>query len=314
MPSLADGVRKGDPRSISRAISAVENGTPEGRALLDALAPRTGKAVRLGFTGPPGVGKSTTIDALIGVIRARGEAVGVISVDPTSPFTGGALLGDRVRMAKLLEDPGVFMRSMASRGSMGGISRATQDAADVLDGAGLAWILIETVGVGQSDVDIARATDCTVVILSPESGDGIQAMKSGLMEIADLLLINKADRAGADKLEHDLRSAFDLRTARKSGIPILQSEAYKGKGIPELLAAAEAYVAARRADGGFRERRLGNASNRLRELVEFMIQRDLWSAPGTGSRLATLAGEVLNHTRSSYGAADILLQEALKPR
>jgi LAO/AO transport system kinase len=313
--NLVDGVKKGDPLAVSRAISAAENGTPEGRALLDAIAPLVGRALRIGFTGPPGVGKSTTIDALVQMIRSKGERVGVIAVDPTSPFTGGALLGDRIRMGKSTEDAGVFMRSMATRGTTGGLSRATQDAADVLDASGVARILIETVGVGQSEVEIARAADLTIVILSPESGDGIQAMKSGILEIADLVLINKADRIGADKLEQDLRGAFDLRPSRRQAdIPILHSEAFRGKGIPELLEGIDKAIAGRRRDGEFTRRRETNMVRRLRNLAEYMIERDLWEPEGVGGKLVSMAQAVLNHDRSSYQAAEILVKEALKSR
>src|SRR5688572_10899635 len=190
--ALADDVLRGEALALARAISLVENGAPEGRTLLDALSPRAGKALRIGLTGPPGVGKSTTVDELSAVYRARGEKVGVIAVDPTSPFTGGALLGDRVRMTKASEGDGVFVRSMASRGVSGGLARATQDAADLLDASGRTLILLETVGVGQSEIEISRAADVVIVMLSPESGDGVQAMKSGVLEIADLVAINKA--------------------------------------------------------------------------------------------------------------------------
>jgi LAO/AO transport system kinase len=313
--NLLEGVKKGDPLAVSRAISAAENGTAEGRSLLDAIAPAVGRATRLGFTGPPGVGKSTTIDALVQVVRSKDQRVGVIAVDPTSPFTGGALLGDRIRMGKSTEDSGVFMRSMATRGSTGGLSRATQDAADLLDASGAAWILIETVGVGQSEVEIARAADFTVVILSPESGDGIQAMKSGILEIADLVLINKADRIGADKLEQDLRGAFDLRPSRRDAdIPILHSEAFRGKGIPELFEAVNRLLDTRKKDGSFERRRQSNMVRRLRTLAEFMIERDLWEGDGAGGRLESMAKDVLNHARTSYQAAELLVREALKTR
>jgi len=311
--NLVDGVRKGDPLSVSRGISAAENGTAEGRTLLDAIAPLVGRATRVGFTGPPGVGKSTTIDALVQVIRASGDRVGVIAVDPTSPFTGGALLGDRIRMGKSTEDAGVFMRSMATRGTTGGLSRATQDAADILDASGVARVLIETVGVGQSEVEIARAADLTIVILSPESGDGIQAMKSGILEIADLVLINKADRIGADKLEQDLRGAFDLRPSRRQAdIPILHSVAFQGKGIPELLNAIDLILAGRRNNGDFDQRRQSNMVKRLRNLAEYMIERDLWN--GAGGKLESVAKDVLNHSKTSYQAAELLVHEALKTR
>ncbi|HKS17258.1 MAG TPA: hypothetical protein VJU16_08090 [Planctomycetota bacterium] len=243
--NLVEGVKKGDPLSVSRAISAVENGTAEARSLLDALSPLVGRAVRVGFTGPPGVGKSTAIDSLVQVLRARSERV----------------------------------------------------------------------GVGQSEIEIARATDVTVVILTPESGDGIQAMKSGIMEIADVILINKADRPGGDQLERDLRGAFDLRPNRRAkDIPILHAEAFRGKGIPELIGAVDAYIAARRSDGGLEARRSANMVRRLRNLVEYMIERNLWEEDGAAGRLESLAREVLNHSKSSYQAAEHLVREALRGR
>jgi LAO/AO transport system kinase len=309
---LVPGVIAGDPLAMSRAISAVENGTAEGRAVLDAIAGRVGTARRIGITGPPGVGKSTTVDAATGVLRQRGEKVGVIAVDPTSPFTGGALLGDRIRMQRLADDPGVFMRSMATRGASGGLSRATQDVADILDASGCGTILIETVGVGQSEIEIARATDCVVVLLSPESGDGIQAMKSGLMEIADLLVINKADRPGADKIETDLRSALELGLRSRRDTPILMTEAFRGKGVPELVEAVGRFVGERQGDGRFAARRRENLELRLKRIAEFLVHRSLWEKNGAGERLARLVEDVLNRRRSSYAAAEELVSEAMR--
>jgi LAO/AO transport system kinase len=250
------------------------------------------------------------VDELTSLLRRRGEKVGVIAVDPTSPFTGGALLGDRIRMGKIAEDGSVFMRSMATRGTTGGLARATDDAADILDAGGKSFILVETVGVGQSEVEIARATDCVIVILSPESGDGIQAMKSGLMEIADLLVINKADRPGADRLEGDLRSAFEYGLRRRDETPILRAEAFRGTGIPELLAAVEGWVRARRADGSFLRRRHENVRNRIKRIVEFLIQKTLWEK--SQDRLEKLSSQVLEQGRSSYQVADDLMNEVLR--
>jgi len=308
---LADGVLRGDHLSISRAISAVENGAPEARAVIAAVAPHVGRAVRIGVTGPPGVGKSTFCDAVTGVLRPKGRRVGILSVDPSSAFTGGALLGDRIRMTRVAEDPEVFMRSMATRGAFGGLSRATQDAADLLDAAGCQTIMIETVGVGQSEIEIARASDCVLVIVSPESGDGIQAMKAGLMEIADILVINKADRVGADKMEYDIRTAFDLGLKARRDTPILLTEAFRSKGVPEAIDAIDAFVAARRADGRFDGRRRENMQDRLRRIVEFMIQRSLFDGNGASRRLESLAKEVLERRTSSYDAAEALMKEAL---
>jgi LAO/AO transport system kinase len=310
--TLADDVLRADALALGRAISLVENGAPEGRALLDVLAPKAGRALRIGVTGPPGVGKSTTVDELASLYRARGERAAVIAVDPSSPFTGGALLGDRVRMAKAVEGDGVFIRSMASRGLSGGLARATQDAADLLDASGRTVILLETVGVGQSEIEISRASDVVIVMLSPESGDGVQAMKSGLLEVADLVVINKADRGGADRLEHDLRTAFELGLRSRKDVPILTAQANQGKGVPEVVAAVDAWVAARRASGGFAERRRANMETRLKGIAEFLLQKDLWEADGAAGRVRAAAERVLAGGESPYAGARRLLEEALR--
>ncbi len=308
--SLAEGVLQGDSLAVSKSISLAESGSPEGREIMDLIAPRVGRALRLGVTGPPGVGKSTAVDELTAAYRGRGEKVAVIAVDPTSPFTGGALLGDRVRMVKTAENGEVFVRSMATRGSSGGLARTTQDAADLLDAAGRTVILIETVGVGQSEIEVSRAADCVLVLLSPESGDGVQAMKSGLLEIADIVVINKADRPGADRLENDLRTAFDLGLRPRREIPILRTEAVRGRGIPEVSAAIDGFVAGRRKSGAFEQRRRKNLEDRIRQIAEFMVRRSLWEGEG-GARVEAAVRTVVEGRRSPYQAAQDLVSGVL---
>jgi LAO/AO transport system kinase len=230
--TLAERVLARDPRAVARAISLVEDGEAEGAALIQQIFQRTGGAFLVGITGVPGGGKSTLVDRLIATIRATGKTVGVLAVDPSSPFSGGAVLGDRVRMNAHAADRGVFVRSMATRGHLGGLARTTSDAALVLDAAGFDVVLIETVGVGQDEVDVAQAADATVVVLVPGTGDDVQAIKAGIMEIADLFVINKADLDGAEKLERE------IKMAQNAHVPVLLTSAQEGKGVAEALAAA----------------------------------------------------------------------------
>ena len=265
--SLADRVLAGDPRALARALSLVEDESPDAAALMAALYPRTGRAWTLGVTGPPGAGKSTLVDQVARVLRARGVSVGIIAVDPTSPFTGGAILGDRVRMQAHAGDAGVFIRSMATRGHLGGLAGATADAALLLDAAGRECVIIETVGVGQAEVDIIRTADVCVVVLVPGTGDEVQALKAGIMEIADLFVVNKSDREGADRMVAAVETVLGL-AAPDAGAwtpPVLKTEATRGVGVPQVLEAVDQFRAgaATKVDLRRRER----VDYRLRELL-----------------------------------------------
>ena len=261
--SLADRVLARDPRAVARAISHVENESPEAAPLVSRIAPHTGRAYLIGLTGPPGAGKSTLADRLIAEFRQRGTTVGVLAVDPTSPYSGGAMLGDRVRMQAHAEDAGVFIRSMATRGHPGGLARRTADAALVLDAAGCGVVIIETVGVGQAEVDIMRTADVSIVTVMPGGGDDVQAFKAGLMEIGDIFVVNKADREGADRTAASI-TAMLSGEVRESGAwtpPVLLTEATTGRGVRELVEAVEAF-----------------RSHTASSLVEQRRQRAAWQA------------------------------------
>ena len=232
--ALAERVRAGDPRAIARAISLIEDDEPQAAALVRALFPATGRAYLVGITGPPGAGKSTLVDRLTLELRRRGETVGIIAVDPTSPYTGGAILGDRVRMQAHAGDEGVFIRSMATRGHLGGLARATHEAAYVLDAAGKDWVVIETVGVGQDEVDIVRTADVSIVTLVPGTGDEVQALKAGIMEIADIFVVNKADREGADRLVASIEAMLALEDFEPDAWrpPVVRTQATTGRACP----------------------------------------------------------------------------------
>jgi LAO/AO transport system kinase len=301
----------GDPRAIARAISLIEDEQQEGAALVRALFPRTGGAYLIGITGPPGAGKSTLVDRLAGEIRRVGQKVGIIAVDPTSPFSGGALLGDRVRMGGHAGDPGVFIRSMATRGHLGGLSRATGDAALVLDAAGYGVVIIETVGVGQDEVDIVRTADISVVVLVPGTGDEVQALKAGIMEIADIFVVNKADREGADRLVQSVAANLALQTFGPDDWkpPIVKTVATSGDGIADLWARITAF---REHTAGARDvRQRARHEHRLRELLShrFLQHVDRALEPG---ELDRLVDEVAARRTDPYSAASSVIERVVK--
>jgi len=271
MLEVAEKIVAGDRRALARAATWIENRRPEAEALLRELFPRTGHAMILGVTGAPGAGKSTLCDQIAQVLRAEGKTVGVLAVDPSSPYTGGAILGDRIRMQQHHADPGVFIRSMATRGCLGGLAAATTEMTMLLDAAGFDVVLVETVGVGQDEVEIARLADVTIVVLVPGMGDDVQAIKAGIMEIADVFVINKADLPGAEKLERELTNYLTL-SHRPDGWspPIVHAVANEGKGIVETIAAAREY----HARGSSRARAAEIWALRLREMLrERLLER-----------------------------------------
>lgn len=302
----------GDRRAAARLITLVENGGPSAEALLEAIYPRLRGVHRLGITGPPGVGKSTLVDVLVRHHRAHDRSVGVVAVDPTSPFTGGAVLGDRVRMNDLASDPGVFIRSMATRGSLGGLARTTKEVADVLEAFGLEALIIETVGVGQTEMEIASTADTTVVVLSPESGDAIQAMKAGLMEAADVLVVNKSDRPAASQMVRTLEADLHMRPLAAWTPPVVQTIASKGEGVDALIAAIDDHRRHLAESGDLELRRRRRVRNEilsvLRDRLWRRAQRDLNDhLPAWTDRVAT--GEATPYTAAHSLLAALLEDE-----
>src|SRR5437867_95017 len=282
--SLIRRALDGERVPLARAISLVENEAPEAVSILDACFAASGRAFRIGVTGPPGAGKSTLVTRMALDYRRRGETVAIVAVDPTSPFSGGALLGDRVRMGELSGDPGVFIRSMATRGSLGGLAVHTAQVCDVLDAAGFSRLVVETVGVGQSELEIAQTADTTAVVLVPESGDGVQAMKAGLMEIGDVFVINKADREGAERGAFAVRSALGLRTAHSEwDPPVLLTVASRGAGVSEVVDRLEEHLAHLEARGGLEIRRRERLEQRLKDLIRVQLWLDLESGLPAGA-------------------------------
>jgi LAO/AO transport system kinase len=282
------------PRALGRAISVVEDGGPLRRQLIQEIFPRTGNARVVGITGPPGAGKSTLVDRIAQALRARDLKVAILAVDPTSPFTGGAILGDRIRMQSLYTDPGVFIRSMATRGAMGGLARATHDAMDLVDAAGYDWILVETVGVGQDEVDIVRTVDTVAVVTVPGLGDDIQAIKAGLMEIADLFIVNKADRDGVDRVLRDLELMLSLGHYEEGWRPpLVKAVARESRGIEEILAAVERHGEWLGSAGGLAERRRRRFQQRVEELLKERVLRSAVEHVGLDDAVSeALAGRI----------------------
>ncbi len=298
--SLCERLLQGDRAALSRMISWAENGDPRFGPALDLVYTRVGRAARSGFTGPPGAGKSTLVNEVAKAYRQRGSTVGVLAVDPSSPFSGGALLGDRIRMEDRTLDPGVFIRSMASRESRGGIAQATVDACDVMDAFGLEQILIETVGVGQAEYDVVSAADTIVVVLCPGAGDGIQAMKAGLLEVADVLVVNKSDLPGSDRLADDLEEALHVRFGREADfpVPVVSLSAASGAGVDLLLAAIDNHKAWLAAHD-LQSLRLSKRAERVRQVVDAEISSALWTVRGWNA----LVRSRLQHGHSPHRVA-----------
>jgi LAO/AO transport system kinase len=310
---LAKQVLSGNRRAVARLISAVENQADQVAPEMEDIYRHAGKAYRIGVTGPPGSGKSTLVDALTLKMREEGLTVGVIAIDPTSPFTGGALLGDRIRMQRIGLDEGVFIRSMATRGSLGGLCAAASDAADILDAFGKDVVITETVGVGQSEVAIAGVADSTIVVLCPESGDAVQTLKAGLMEIADVFVVNKSDREGAGRLTIDVTSMLELKHYQDEAWRplVVETSASKGTGLDGLYDALQRHRAYLEEEDRLRTKRLAAILRKIQDLVIAQVERDAWSGGGMET-LEGLGEEVLSGKLTPQAAAGQVLRKLRK--
>ncbi|WP_311966594.1 methylmalonyl Co-A mutase-associated GTPase MeaB [Arsenicicoccus cauae] len=306
IPSLVEQARAGRPRAVARLISMVEDAHPALREVMAALAPHTGHAHVIGVTGSPGVGKSTSTNALVTALRQRDLRVGVLAVDPSSPFSGGALLGDRIRMSDHVLDPQVYIRSMASRGHLGGLSWTTPQALRVLDAAGCDVVLVETVGVGQSEVEVVGLADTTIVLLAPGMGDGIQAAKAGILEIGDVFVVNKADRDGADNTVRDIRHMISLGDRTEAGLwrpPVLKTVAHRHEGVDEVVEAFDKHVAWMTDRGVLRQRRLKRATDEIESIVIKNLRERMGDLRGDHG-MEALAAAVVDGRSDPYAAAD----------
>ncbi|MFQ5824571.1 MAG: methylmalonyl Co-A mutase-associated GTPase MeaB [bacterium] len=304
--NLIKNLFQGDRRALAKTISLIENEDSTSVEILDSLYSKIGHAYRIGVTGPPGAGKSTLVDELTKYYRKQGKTVGIIAVDPTSPFTGGALLGDRIRMNDLTLDEGVFIRSMATRGSLGGLSKKAGDAADILDAFGKDYVILETVGVGQSELDVVEAADTTVVVLVPESGDSIQAMKAGLMEIANLFVMNKADRAGSDRAFQEIQAMLQLREKSDWEPKVLKTVANKGEGITEIAEVIERHRKFLEEKKLLEKNRRDRLLKKIYSIVRFRLERAFWDE-STQQTLHKNIENFQNSKMSPYKIADQLL-------
>lgn len=306
--ALCDRVLSADPAAVARAISWVEDGHPWADELLRRLHPHTGRAYVVGLTGPPGAGKSTLVDALVRQLRSRGDRVGVVAVDPSSPFSGGALLGDRIRLADHSTDPGVFVRSMATRGASGGLAEATGDVVRVLDAAGCQVLLLETVGAGQAEVDVVGAADTVVVVAVPGLGDTVQTLKAGILEIADVFAVNKADRPDAERAVAELRGLLRLLPPSGWEPPVVATVATTGEGVPALLEAVERHRAYQESRGLLQQRRRRRVRSEILRVAEARLRAELLAR--SGSELDELAARVASGELSPREAAERLLARA----